>query len=512
MRILFLATLSLLIPHICNSQPVAQWGIFEQTLHGPSVGNPFIDVQLTAFFQQGDHSIKVAGFYDGAGIYRIRFMPDKPGTWSYKTSSNRPELDGQTGAFTATPPSSANHGPVHVQNTYHFAYADGTPYWEIGTTCYAWVHQGDELAEQTVRTLAHAPFNKLRMCVFPKWMVHNNVEPLLYPYEGTPPTAWDYTRFNPAYFQNIERRVAQLRDLGIEADIILFHPYDNGHWGFDQMGAASDDLYVRYVTARLSAFRNVWWSLSNEYDAVASKKLSDWDRLGNLVEASDPYGHLRSIHNMRAPFTNIEGKPWITHTSLQSHDMTLGAKLRLSYGKPVIYDECQYEGNIKENWGRLTPQQMVQRFWETTTMGLYCGHGETYQDPKELIWWAKGGVLHGQSPVRLEFLKKILREAPPEGLDPLLDEHTAGKAGEYYLTYVEGQPTSYKLELPPGIHFKADIIDTWDMTLTPLNKEVEGTAEIPLPGKPYQAIRLVKAAAARSGLSFPGSLTPSPNP
>ena len=269
-------------------QKVEQWGLFEQAFQGPSGGNPFVDVRLTAVFSQANHTVTVNGFYDGDGRYRIRFMPEKPGQWSFQMSSNAPELDGKTGVFTATPPSSGNHGPVHVEKTYHFAYADGTPYREIGTTCYVWIHQGDKLAEQTLQTLAQAPFNKLRMCVFPKYFTHNHNEPLFYPFDGTPPMAWDYTRFNPAYFENVEKRVCQLRDLGIEADIILFHPYDNNHWGFDKMGAENDDRYVRYVSARLSAFRNVWWSLANEYDAVKAKQVKDWNRLGNLVESSDP--------------------------------------------------------------------------------------------------------------------------------------------------------------------------------------------------------------------------------
>jgi len=495
---LIIATLILFLTHQAMAQTVSpelprqveQWGLFEQAFPGPSEGNPFVDVKLIAIFRQREHSVKVDGFYDGSGMYRIRFMPDQPGNWSFQTSSNRPELDGRSGNFTATAPSTGNHGPVHVANTYHFAYADGTPYWEIGTTCYAWIHQGDDLAEQTLLTLKTAPFNKLRMCVFPKYYPHNHNEPIYYPFEGTPPMGWDYRRFNPVYFQNLEKRVGQLQNLGIEADIILFHPYDKNHWGFDQMGAENDDRYVRYVTARLSAYRNVWWSLANEFDAVNDKKVEDWNRLGNLVMSSDPYGHLRSIHNMGAPYDASQS--WITHVSLQSHNMTQGVELRKKYGKPVIYDECQYEGNIPENWGRLTAEQMVQRFWETTTEGLYCGHGETFKDPKEIIWWAKGGVLHGQSPERIAFLKKILQNAPAEGLEPLLDAHTAGKAGEYYLTYVEGQPTSYKLDLPQGARFKADVIDTWNMTMTSLDKELQGSVEIPLPGKPWQAIRLVK--------------------
>ena len=64
----------------------------------------------------------------------------------------------------------------------------------------------------------------------------------------------------------------QLRDLGIEADIILLHPYDEGHWGFDRMPDEVDDRYLKYVVSRLGAFRNVWWSLANEYDFMTEKQ------------------------------------------------------------------------------------------------------------------------------------------------------------------------------------------------------------------------------------------------
>lgn len=40
--------------------------------------------------------------------------------------------------------------------------------------------------------------------------------------------------------------------LGVEADVILFHPYDR--WGYAAMGADADDRYVRYLVARLAAF------------------------------------------------------------------------------------------------------------------------------------------------------------------------------------------------------------------------------------------------------------------
>ena len=75
---------------------------------------------------------------------------------------------------------------------------------------------------------------------------------------------WDFTRFNPKHFQHIEKCLYELMDIGVEADIIIMHPYDR--WGFSKMDRVADELYWNYLLTRFPAFRNVWWSLANEYD------------------------------------------------------------------------------------------------------------------------------------------------------------------------------------------------------------------------------------------------------
>src|SRR6185369_11939500 len=116
---------------------VERWGRYEITLKGPSEGNPFADQWVKAEFQQGARRFTVNGFYDGDGVYKIRFMPDATGEWTYTTKSNHKALRGKTGAFVCTA-SGAGHGPVVVAGTWHFKYADGTRYYPFGTTLYAW--------------------------------------------------------------------------------------------------------------------------------------------------------------------------------------------------------------------------------------------------------------------------------------------------------------------------------------------------------------------------------------
>src|ERR1051325_9848536 len=120
------------------------------------------------------------------------------------------------------------------------------------------------------------------MCVFPKYYAHVQEEPESYPYQQKNESSsrkkeWDFNRFNPAFFHHLEKRIDDLKDLGIEADVIIFHPYDRGHWGFDSMGKENDLKYIQYLVARLSSFRNVWWSMANEWDFIKTKPKEDWD-------------------------------------------------------------------------------------------------------------------------------------------------------------------------------------------------------------------------------------------
>src|SRR5688572_19645117 len=98
---------------------VELWGTFEASLAGPRDGNPFVDVELFADVGQGDRKVTVRGFCDGDGRYRFRFMPDRPGNWSWATRSNRPELNGRRGSFRVGAARANNHGPVRVRDQHH---------------------------------------------------------------------------------------------------------------------------------------------------------------------------------------------------------------------------------------------------------------------------------------------------------------------------------------------------------------------------------------------------------
>ena len=118
-----------------NTKSVEKWGVFEFSAEGTTAN----------------------GFYDGNGIYKVRFMPSFEEEYHFTVCGNFSDRKYE-GAFSVTPPSENNHGCVKVHNKYHFQYSDGTPYYPVGTTCYVWNLQSDDLIAQTLETLRNSPY------------------------------------------------------------------------------------------------------------------------------------------------------------------------------------------------------------------------------------------------------------------------------------------------------------------------------------------------------------------
>ena len=517
-----------------NNEPafqkeLEQWNHYEIVLSSTPIENGFIDVVLTAKVWNSDTSFTVTGFYDGNLNFKIRFMPTKPGKWQYKTSSNIAALNKREGSFNCVKADLKNNGMVRVSDTYHFKYSSGKNYYPFGTTVYAWTHMGLDIEKATLNSLKKSGFNKVRMCVFPKNYDYVKREPELYPFEikeikkdatGKQTFVWNFDRFNPAFFDHLEKRIDDLDKLGIEADLILFHPYDKGHWGFDAMPNDVNIRYLKYIIARLSSYKNVWWSLANEWDYIKSKTKSDWDLYAETISKNDPYKHLCSIHGSTATYYDY-WKPEFSHVSIQDETPVQSPSsagiLRNIYHKPIISDEVGYEGNLKARWGRYSPEEMTYLIWNGIIGGTYVTHGEcyTFNEKIDTIFWAEGGNFKGNSWERVAFLRKIVEACPgPISLSDIGRDNITATAGNgYYLVYFGKQVNeSWLFNLPAknsiykkltaGKKFKVDIIDTWEMTIQECPQIFETAKEndyrlydkelkkIRLPLKPYMALRI----------------------
>ena len=501
---------------------VEQWGVYELKFQGKSDGNPFVDYQIKGEFRYKEIVTEVNGFYDGDGTYVIRFMPTFIGEHRFEIKGNFAD-EVFMGTFNVTKAKSANnHGPVRVRG-HHFEYEDGTSYYPIGTTAYVWVHQSDKLIEKTLEELAKGYFNKIRFCIHPKHYLYNLHEPVTYPYIGTPTkdtytrdsfnggvvigenNDWDFKQFNPKHFRRIENAIAEVGKLGIEADLICMHPYDR--WGFTEMSSEEDDLYWQYIIARFAAYRNVWWSLANEYDLLLKKTVADWERYAGMLLDYDPYNHLRSIHNCHEMYDHH--RPWITHCSMQRQDVYRHVEytdeFKMRFKKPIVFDEIGYEGNIDQGWGNISGKELIRRSWETTMRGGYPTHGETYDRTDSILWWSHGGPLHGESQERLKFLGEVLKETPGIGLkriegwwDEVLSTVDSPFPSGYFIYYYGfNRPCRRHFNLDENKSYEVEVIDTWEMIIEKVGI-FSGKFVIDLPGKEYMAIRLKEVTTLKN--------------
>ena len=497
---------------------VKKWDVFEIALAGPTEGNPFLEQSLKGIFTNKNESVVVNGFYDGDGVYRIRFMPSYEGRYTFVLMGSFLE-ENLSGVFYATENDPNNHGVVRVNNTYHFAYDDGSKYYAQGTTAEAWHLQNNETIEKTLKELEANHFNKLRFFVFPKHYLYSFDEPRSYPYEGTPVDSsdinednwidyaedtsendFDYMRFNPAYFQNLENCIQSLAKRGIEADLVLFHPYDR--WGFASLSDEETELYLNYMINRFAAYHNIWWSLASEYDVLADRSVSDWEYYANIFVEKDPYRHLRSINNGVSYYDY--SRPWITHCSIQRVDLYKGAEetgdFMKQYKKPVVYEDMGFEGDLPYGYGNLPAEELVRRFWEVAVRGGYPSHGEAYLSDDDKLWFSHGGTLKGVSQERLDFLANIMKEVNGSGLiqdeeewDSVcgvpVEEYNSFNHSFYLYYYSFMRPSYREFYIDEDTDYLVEVIDTWNMTRRKAGI-FQGQFKIELPAKPYMAVLL----------------------
>jgi len=111
--------------------------MYEFELHGRChVDNPFRDAALVGeFTSPSGRKMALEGFYDGGDHLAAALHADEQGQWRYLLRGEGIELH-QQGRIQCTAPHGHGFIRIHPENPYAFAYADGTPFFPMGDTCY----------------------------------------------------------------------------------------------------------------------------------------------------------------------------------------------------------------------------------------------------------------------------------------------------------------------------------------------------------------------------------------
>jgi hypothetical protein len=335
--------------------------------------NPFLDFRLQVTFDgPGGQVYRVPGFFDGdgagrssGGVWRVRFTPDAPGTWTYRASfRGGPRVaveldphagvpaafDGASGAFEVAPadpgaPGFLKWGRLEYVGGHYLKFRDG-PYWLKGGTDspenllgYAgfddtpnaqhtfaphardW-RPGDPrfnaagpdggrgligalnyLAAQGVNSVYFLPMN-IGGDGRDTWPFAGRVDP-----HGSP--ANDNLHYDLSKLAQWEQAFAHAQRLGIQLHVVLEESepanrteLDGGVLGVERK------LFYRELVARFAHHNALQWNLAEEYDGVVAPEygieypgipVEEVKAYAAYLQAIDPYQHPITVHQWRDP-------------------------------------------------------------------------------------------------------------------------------------------------------------------------------------------------------------------
>jgi hypothetical protein len=395
-----------------SSDAVACYDFVEVTANvdQSAAANPFTDVTVDGSFAPKDgQPLSVDGFCDSADgrVFRIRFMPSKPGTYNYTVKYREGAFEKtHQGSFEAK--DERKKGLVRVDPEFpsHFQWEGSKErYFWNGTTAYWLAGWDDETIRQSLDRLDQFRVTRVRAALSGRvkdgqtWF--ENVVPtdkfsfLLNPWVAKNPASveqpgFDVMRFNVDYWQKWERLLQYARSKDMVVSVIFY--VDGLRPGVDPfgkagMGGADEQRYYRYAVARLAPFANVMWDLANEYRGFRDDAWAE--KMGTFVKHCDPYDHLTSTHGY-GDF-HFRQSPWADFAMYQSWDEHGGYDFMLKNRQeqektgrimPQVNEEYGYEDHYPQGWGenRKAPaRSAVTRAriaWEVCLAGGYQTTGE----------------------------------------------------------------------------------------------------------------------------------------
>jgi len=400
-------------------QSVAAYDFVEVTLDvkRPDADNPFTDVAVQGWFAtDGGREVRVDGFCDSAdgSIFRIRFMPSAPGGHSYSVTYRQGAYEAtHTGSFSAVDGGRRGIVRVDPEHRWHFLWEGtaGTPpggnpehFFYNGTTTYFLAGWDEDQIRQNLDRLARLKVNRVRAAIAGRvengraW--YENVFPtdrftfLLNPWVAERPDSvknpgFDVTRFNIDYWRKWDSLLRHARQLDIVVSVIFY--VDGRRPGVDPfgkkgMGGEDEQRYYRYAAARLAAFSNVMWDVTNEYRLFRDDAWAE--KMGAFVKRCDPYDHLTSVHG-HGDF-RFRTSRWADFAMYQRWDQAGGYKFMLGNREqqaetgrimPQVNEEYGYEDHYP-TWGgnRKAPARCADNrrrlAWGIYMAGCYQTTGE----------------------------------------------------------------------------------------------------------------------------------------
>lgn len=452
------------------------------------VGDPFRAAQVTGQLD----GTPVAGFCDSADgtLYRIRFLATAPGEHRYTVRLRIGDAEwARSGVFLARPANARGLLGVDEEYPFHFVWrGTGEHCFINGTTAYCMAGLSEELIRSALNRLAQLGINRVRVSLSPPRVADGGAwfEPVkpregftfLYgPWVAANPNSvedprWDTSRFDVDYWRKFEGLLAHARSLGILVSVIFYTDGARpGSYPFARdlaLPSQEELLYYQYAAARLAAYSNVMWDLTNEWHLF---RTMDWvEAVGAYLRSCDPYGHPLSVHGCNEfPFRRSAWADFAAYQSWDEHGgyafMLHNRHKQVETGRrmPQINEEYGYEDHYPRGWGedRVAPARNAESrrriAWEIAMAGGYQTTGESAAN-------GLGGWLNGLGDDSMTMLQgyrhmaAFFESIPWWTLEPM-PELAGGNMclahpGQRYVVYLP-EGGRLQLSLPAG-HFRAN--------------------------------------------------------
>jgi hypothetical protein len=328
---------------------VGRWSRFEASVKNiKEYRNPYVDVTLNVTYESPDGiEIKFWGFYDGGRTWKIRFMPDRIGTWKYEAVFSDGS-DGISGTFECIRSDIPGMISVDQANPAWFGYKGGKH------VLIRSFHVGDRFfaenwpAAQRKAFLDWAQTQGYNMLSVASHYLNRDARG-----RGRGWRTPDLWPLNATEYQKME---AIMNDLA--ARRIMPYPFA----GF--FGQSSDfptnhqeqTKYIKYILARLGPYWNTLFNVAGPEPKIKpgefqnAMEVTDINRLGRKIRELDIFGHLISVHNPGGddPFKNED---WLSFVTLQGwkgtnfSDISRGLLKNHHDAKPLYAQEVFWPGN-----------------------------------------------------------------------------------------------------------------------------------------------------------------------
>ncbi len=318
--------------------------------------NPLYDVEsfTVQFTSPTGREKNILGFWDGGATWRVRFMPDEPGTWTYITECSDQENAGLhqvRGSFECTDNSSEHeiytHGAIkRPPGSYHLTYSDGTPFFY--TACTAWngaLKSTEEEWDTYLQNRVDKGFNTIQF-VTTQWRGGESNRFGQKAFEGC-----GRIRLNVEFFQHLDTKVDRVNEYGLVAAPVLLWALPFGEGMELSPGYYLPEreaiLLARYMVARYGG-NHVIWILGGDGRYVEAFE-QRWKNIGRGVFGDEHPGVVAQHPHGRSWIGNVYAdEDWLDIYGYQSsHSASQGTVDWIN------------KGPVSENWHRIPAKPII---------------------------------------------------------------------------------------------------------------------------------------------------------